>query len=142
MYTWYKGCPGRMVVGFTTTYAISVAITTKVVSSNPLDSWRGVFDTTLYDKVCQWLATGQLFSPGTLISSTNKTDHHDISLNFYFESRLFMSKRQILNHDSPCQKGRFWIATLCVREADLESRLSMSERQILNHDSPCQRGRF
>jgi hypothetical protein len=31
------------------------------------------------DKVCQGLATGQWFSPGTLVSSTNKTDHHDIT---------------------------------------------------------------
>jgi hypothetical protein len=28
------------------------------------------------DKVCQWLATGQWFSPGTLFSSTNKIDRH------------------------------------------------------------------
>jgi hypothetical protein len=34
---------------------------------------------TLCDKVCQWLATGRWFSPDTLISSTNKTDHHDIA---------------------------------------------------------------
>jgi hypothetical protein len=40
---------------------------------------RGVFDTTLCNKVCQWLATGQWFSPGTTISSTNKTDRHDIT---------------------------------------------------------------
>ena len=26
----------------------------------------------------QWLATGQVFSPGTPVSSTNKTDRHDI----------------------------------------------------------------
>jgi hypothetical protein len=25
-----------------------------------------------------WLATGQWFSPGTPVSSTNKTDHHHI----------------------------------------------------------------
>jgi hypothetical protein len=31
------------------------------------------------DKVCQWLATGQCFSPGTPVSSTNKTYHHDIT---------------------------------------------------------------
>jgi hypothetical protein len=31
------------------------------------------------DKVYQWLATGQRFSPGTLVSSINKTDHHDIA---------------------------------------------------------------
>ena len=40
---------------------------------------RDVLDTTLYDKVCQWLATGRWFSPGTLISSTQKTDRHDIA---------------------------------------------------------------
>ena len=33
--------------------------------------------TTLSDKVCQWLATGQWFSPGPSVSSTNKTDNHD-----------------------------------------------------------------
>jgi hypothetical protein len=41
-------------------------------------SWRGVLDTTLWDKVCQWLATDRWFSPGTLVSSTNKFDSHDI----------------------------------------------------------------
>jgi hypothetical protein len=35
--------------------------------------------TTLCDKVCQQLATGQWFSPGTPVSSTNKTDHDDIA---------------------------------------------------------------
>ena len=33
---------------------------------------RGVVDTTLCDKVCQWLATGQWFSPGTPFFSTNE----------------------------------------------------------------------
>jgi len=42
-------------------------------------SWCGVFDTTLCDKVCQWLATGQWFSPGTPVYSTNKTDRYDIA---------------------------------------------------------------
>jgi hypothetical protein len=31
------------------------------------------------DKVCQWLATGLWFSPGPPVSSTNKTDRHDIT---------------------------------------------------------------
>ena len=35
--------------------------------------------TTLCDQVCQWLATGHWFSPGSPVSSTNKTDHHDIA---------------------------------------------------------------
>jgi len=55
---------------------------------SPLTLWvriplrRGVLDTTLCDKVCQCLAlaAGQWFSPGTLVSSTNKTDRHDITV--------------------------------------------------------------
>ena len=39
---------------------------------------RGVFDTTLCDKICQWLATGQWFSLGTPVSSTNKIDCHNV----------------------------------------------------------------
>jgi len=35
-----------------------------------------VMCTTLCDNVCQWLAAGRWFSP---VSSTNKTDRHDIS---------------------------------------------------------------
>ena len=50
-----------MVIGFTTTCAISVYVH------------------TLCDKVCQCLATGQWFSPGTPVSFTNKTDRHDIA---------------------------------------------------------------
>jgi hypothetical protein len=42
-------------------------------------SWKGVLDTTLCYKVCQWLATGRWFSPGTPISSNNKTCPHDIT---------------------------------------------------------------
>jgi hypothetical protein len=30
------------------------------------------------NKVCPWLATGRWFTPGTPISSNNKTDRHDI----------------------------------------------------------------
>ena len=35
--------------------------------------------TTLCDEVYQWLATGRWFSPGPPVSSTNKTDQHDIT---------------------------------------------------------------
>jgi len=48
----------RMVVGFKTTYICNQC---KVY------------------KVCQWLATGRWYSPGPLVSSTNKTDRHDIT---------------------------------------------------------------
>ena len=49
---------------------------------SPLTLWvwiplrRGVLDTTLCDKVFQ---AGQWFSQSTLISSTNKSDCHDIT---------------------------------------------------------------
>jgi hypothetical protein len=42
-------------------------------------SCRGVLDTTLCDKDCQWLEARQWFSQGTPVSSTNKTDRHDIA---------------------------------------------------------------
>jgi hypothetical protein len=38
-----------------------------------------VRDITLCDKVCQWLAAGLWFSPGTPVSFTNITDLHDIN---------------------------------------------------------------
>jgi hypothetical protein len=44
-------------------------------------SWRVVLNTTLCDKVCQYLATGRWFSPDTLVSSTNKTNRYDITEN-------------------------------------------------------------
>ena len=40
---------------------------------------RVVLDTTLCDKVCQLLAASWWFSPGTPVSSSNKTDRHDIT---------------------------------------------------------------
>jgi hypothetical protein len=52
---------------------------------SPLKLWvriplrHGVLDTILYDKFCQWLPPGQWFSAGTPVSSTNKTDHPDIT---------------------------------------------------------------
>ena len=39
---------------------------------------RGVLDTTLCDKVCQGLAACRWVSPSASVSSTNKTDWHDI----------------------------------------------------------------
>jgi hypothetical protein len=52
---------------------------------SPLKLWvlitfmRGVLDTTLRNKACQWLATCWRFSLGTPVSSTNKTYLHDVT---------------------------------------------------------------
>ena len=89
-----KGRRGRnlILVWFTTTDASSAFKSC---------SWWSVLDTTLCDKVCQWLATGWWFSPGTLDSSINKTDHHDITeillkvvLNTKIRSLYFTSHHQ------------------------------------------------
>jgi hypothetical protein len=60
-----------ILIGFTTVYAISVFHHTRCEFESR--SWCGVLDTTLCNTVCQWL------SPGTPLSSTNKTDLHDIT---------------------------------------------------------------
>jgi hypothetical protein len=53
----------------------------------------GVLDTTLCDKVCWWLARGQWFSPGTPVSSTNKTDRNNITeifnLNVFYSEKYW-----------------------------------------------------
>ena len=65
------------VVGFTTTYAVNAYHHESCEFESR--KWRGVQDTTLCNKVCQWRVTGQWFSPGTPVFSTNKTDRHDIT---------------------------------------------------------------
>jgi hypothetical protein len=40
---------------------------------------RGVLDTKLCDEVCQLLVVVRWFSPGTPVSSTSKSDLHDIT---------------------------------------------------------------
>ena len=40
---------------------------------------KNVLDTTLCDKVCQWLAAGRWFSLCTPVSSTNKTNRHGMT---------------------------------------------------------------
>jgi hypothetical protein len=49
-----------------------VSITTNVLRSNPTQA-----RCTRYN--IMWYATGRWFSPGTAVSSTNKTDNHDIA---------------------------------------------------------------
>ena len=75
----YRGRRGRdrLVVEFTITYAISAYH--HWCCEFESRSGRGVLDTTLCDKVCQWLWTGRWFSPGPPVSSINKTDRHVIT---------------------------------------------------------------
>jgi hypothetical protein len=57
--------------------------------------------TTAGDKVYQLLVHGRWFSPGTLASSTTKTDHHDIAeillkvaLNTKNQKSIFLVERK------------------------------------------------
>jgi hypothetical protein len=65
--------------------------------------------TTLCDKVCQWLVTGRWFSPGTLMSFTNKTDRHNIT-----EILLKVALNTIKQANKLVNKlFTYWIADLC-----------------------------
>ena len=67
---WGWGVVVVIVIGFINTYmyAISTYYWSYEFEFRP---WRGVLD-TICDKVCQWLAAGQWFSPCTPTSLTNK----------------------------------------------------------------------
>jgi hypothetical protein len=48
----------------------------EVMSSNPVQARCTRYN--ICNKVCQGPAKGRWFSPGTPVSSNNKTDHHEI----------------------------------------------------------------
>ena len=80
---WIESCLGRghrdrghMVVGFTSTHESSANHHYSCEFKSR--SWRGVLDTKVWDKVCQWLC--QWFSSGTPVTSSNKNDCHDIQV--------------------------------------------------------------
>jgi hypothetical protein len=78
-YNWLPGRSGldRMIVAFTTTCTINAYHHWSCVLQSR--ARPGIIDTTLCYKVCQRLAAGLWFSPGTQFSSTNKADRHDIA---------------------------------------------------------------
>jgi hypothetical protein len=69
----------------------SVSITTDVMSSNRTQG--EVYNITICDKVCQWFVAGLWFCQGTPVSSTNKTDRHNIN-------EIFL-KMALKHHNQP-----------------------------------------
>ena len=68
--------------------------------------------TTLCDKVCQRLATGRWFSPGPSVSSTNKSNCHDITeilLKVALNTIKQTNKRIITTH--LCSSYHVWCRT-------------------------------
>ena len=76
---WDRRGRDHMVVGCRTTYAISANHHWRCGFESR--SGRDVLDTTLCDKVCQWLATGPWFSHCPPVYSSNKTDCYDKNCN-------------------------------------------------------------
>ena len=70
-------------------------------------SWQGVFDTTLCDKVYQWLAAGRCFLLRTLVSNTGKTDRHDITKILLKVETI--TPEQIYHLNVPINKDMVWI---------------------------------
>ena len=71
-------------------------------------SWRGVLN-TLCDKACQWLETGQWFSPGTPVTSTNNINCHDISEILLKVTLKTINQTTNLIRDGPFNlKGGLW----------------------------------
>ena len=94
----------RMVVGFTTTCAISAYHHTRcgLISR----SWRDVLGTTLCDKTWQWLAAGPWYSPVTPVSSTSNTDditenivYHGVSILLW--TKLYPRLCKLVLNDNP-----------------------------------------
>ena len=73
----------------------------------PIPLRRCVLDTTLCVKVCQWLAAWLWFSPGTTVSSTNKTDRNDTT-----EILLKVALKIIIIHPSRYTLHRIYLTDL------------------------------
>ena len=76
---WY--CPERYCLRF---YTFKEALWMKIcpfmeIFLSAIMFLNVLLDTTLSDKVCQWLATGRWFFLCTLVFSNNKANHHDIT---------------------------------------------------------------
>jgi hypothetical protein len=80
MFSWrwiLKYKHNSIVVELTTTYAISSDHYQRCEFE--FRSWRGVLDTTLCNKVCQWIVAGRWYSTGALFPPPIKTNYYTIT---------------------------------------------------------------
>jgi hypothetical protein len=87
---------------------------------------RGVLDTTLCDKVCQWLAIGRWFSPGTPVTPTNKTELHDIA--------EILLKVPLNTINKPTKQPKFKLIILMTQISIGIRRLDVTPRK---ENTPC-----
>jgi hypothetical protein len=78
---WWKQwwCMAKTLISFLSLLHVIFTHSPCLSMPNVFSKYPVALDTILCDKVCQWLAAGRWFSPGTPVSSTNKTDRHDIT---------------------------------------------------------------
>ena len=68
-------------------------------------SWRGVLDTKLCDKVCQWHATGRRLSLGTSVFFTNKTNRLENGVEHHKPIPEYLVKNLPLKYH-PCRGAK------------------------------------
>ena len=95
---------------------------------------RGVLDSTLCDKVCQWLGKGRGFSPGPPVSSTNKTDRHDITeLLLKVASNINIDIHWLISYPQTCISVLSSHVTLTLHKTSTSWILYSFPRSIGNH---------
>jgi hypothetical protein len=91
--------------------------------------------TTLCDKVCQWLAPGRWFSPNRSVSSTNKTDRHDITeiLLKVASNTIKQTNKQTNKQNYACER----IILLLIITLLLELQISIFDIHLylISHDN-------
>jgi hypothetical protein len=75
------------------------------------------FFAILCDKVCHWLAAGRWFSPSTPVSSTNKTDRHDVNK---------MLLKVALNTINLTMFSRCWVRPSAIYECVMNQIICLS----------------
>ena len=92
----------------------------------PLSLPRLVLDTTLCDKVCQWLVTGRRFSQRIQVSSTNKTDSH------YITEILLKVALSTISLNLTLRNIHIEVGQLCVRSFDTWIYLYFSKTKVVS----------
>ena len=95
-----------------------------------------MLDTTLCDKACQRLATGRWFSLSTPVSSTNKTDRHDIA-EIYCVFFPYVSEREV-RHGYMGGGGRVFFANYTLILSYIHPIFSLNKYTIFLYNF-CQK---
>jgi hypothetical protein len=87
-----------------------------------------VLGITLCDYACQWLATGRWFSPGTPVSSTNKTYRYDIT------EILLNVALNTINQPGNNMASSVWILSVCQYMLLMLYRVHFAMNEVRTHN--------